>query len=470
MLFNSKEFILFLPFVIIVYYLIPHRFRWAMLLIVSYYFYMCWKAEYIILILISTIIDYISAILISKQPEKKKKQNYLMVSIFLNLGFLFTFKYLNFVTASINDVLSYFKATGEIPYSQILLPVGISFYTFQSLSYTIDVYNNKIKPEKHFGIFALYVSYWPQLVAGPIERASTLLPQFSEKKTFNYDNFVWGLNKIALGFFKKLVVADRLAPYVENVFGVFFSQSDSLSLLIAVFFFSIQIYCDFSGYSDIAIGSAKLMGYDLMENFKRPYLSKSISEFWKRWHISLSSWFKDYVYIPLGGNRTIKWRWYYNLFITFLISGLWHGANWTFIIWGALHGFYLVSAIAFAPILKKITAKFSILNTAFINILVTYILVLFAWIFFRAENLSHAILFIKKIFDFSFSWNILVISGFKGAFNLFLSFFAIFLLALSYLLPENLKIKYNLTFLIITTILIILLGVNGNAEFIYFQF
>ena len=278
MLFNSKEFILFLPFVIIVYYLIPHRFRWAMLLIVSYYFYMCWKAEYIILILISTIIDYISAILISKQPEKKKKQNYLMVSIFLNLGFLFTFKYLNFVTASINDVLSYFKATGEIPYSQILLPVGISFYTFQSLSYTIDVYNNKIKPEKHFGIFALYVSYWPQLVAGPIERASTLLPQFSEKKTFNYDNFVWGLNKIALGFFKKLVVADRLAPYVENVFGVFFSQSDSLSLLIAVFFFSIQIYCDFSGYSDIAIGSAKLMGYDLMENFKRPYLSKSISE------------------------------------------------------------------------------------------------------------------------------------------------------------------------------------------------
>lgn len=470
MLFNSTEFILFLPLVIILYYLIPHKFRWAMLLIASYYFYMCWKAEYVVLIAFSTLVDYYAALQMGKQKEKKKRKKYLILSMASNLGLLFGFKYFNFFSESFSDMMNLFSFSYQSPILNVLLPVGISFYTFQTLSYSIDVYNEKIKPEKHLGIFALYVSFWPQLVAGPIERASRLLPQFRKKVNLSYTNFLLGLNQIALGFFKKLVVADRLALYVDNVYGPFFQETNTISLLLGVFFFGIQIYCDFSGYSDIAIGSARLMGIDLMENFKRPYLSKSISEFWKRWHISLSTWFKDYVYIPLGGNRAIKWKWYYNLIFTFVVSGLWHGANWTFIFWGALHGFYLVSAIVFAPFLRKAGEKIKLLNSNFLNIMVTFILVMFAWIFFRAENLTHAFEYISKILEFDFTWQILTISGHKGPFNLFLSFFAILLLALSYLLPADFKFKRNLVFLITTTLLIVLLGNNGNAEFIYFQF
>ena len=287
-----------------------------------------------------------------------------------------------------------------MPLFNVLLPVGISFYTFQTLSYTIDVYNNKTPAQRHLGVFAVYVSFFPQLVAGPIERSNHLLPQFFREHDFSYIRVKAGLQKMLWGFFKKIVIADNLAILVDGVYNNVDNYS-GLTLIVATIFFTFQIYCDFSGYSDIAIGTAKVMGFELRENFKRPYFSKSIREFWQRWHITLSTWFKDYVYIPLGGNRTIKWRWYYNIFITFLVSGLWHGANWTFVIWGALHGTYLIIALAltnpkkqFSSLIQKQSKSFNKL----LDVTITFILVAFAWIFFRANNLDDAIYIISNLF------------------------------------------------------------------------
>lgn len=400
MLFNSLQFVIFFPIVIILYFLTPYKKRWILLLIASYYFYMCWKVDYILLIIISTLIDYICSNKMSQIKEKVKRKKWLLISIFSNIGILFGFKYFNFFSENIQTLFNNYNVFYEMPLFNVLLPVGISFYTFQTLSYTIDVYNNKTPAQRHLGVFAVYVSFFPQLVAGPIERSNHLLPQFFRKHDFSYIRVKAGLQKMLWGFFKKIVIADNLAILVDGVYNNVDNYS-GLTLIVATIFFTFQIYCDFSGYSDIAIGTAKVMGFELRENFKRPYFSKSIREFWQRWHITLSTWFRDYVYIPLGGNRTIKWRWYYNIFITFLVSGLWHGANWTFVIWGALHGTYLIIALAltnpkkqFSSLIQKQSKSFNKL----LDVTITFILVAFAWIFFRANNLDDAIYIISNLF------------------------------------------------------------------------
>ena len=401
MLFNSLHFVVFFPIVVILYFSIPHRFRWIFLVAASYYFYMCWKAEYILLILASTLVDYFAGIKMEEATTKKIRRRFLILSLCSNLGLLFTFKYFNFFSDSFQIVFDSLNLFIDSPTFRLLLPVGISFYTFQTLSYSIDVFMGKRKAERHLGYFALYVSFFPQLVAGPIERSTRLLPQFFEKHEFSLKNAGDGIKLMLWGFFKKVVIADRLAILVNQIY----NNSDlyeGFPLLLATYFFAFQIFCDFSGYSDIAIGAAKLMGFDLMENFKRPYYAKSISEFWKRWHISLSTWFRDYLYIPLGGNRVSKRRWYINLFITFLVSGLWHGANWTFVIWGAIHGFYLIFAIWTGKIMSKVYNFFRLFQGSwirkFVDVFLTFHLVLFAWVFFRANSLADAFHILGSIF------------------------------------------------------------------------
>lgn len=379
---------------IILYFALPHKYRWILLLAGSYYFYMSWKAEYIILIIVSTIIDYWAGIMMGKRPEKKKRKKYLILSLISNLGILFSFKYFNFFSESVTGFLNSINIFYDSPVFNVLLPVGISFYTFQTLSYSIDIYRGKKEPEKHFGIFALYVSFFPQLVAGPIERSTRLLPQFFEKHTFDYKNFTDGLKLMLWGMFKKVVIADRLAAYVNTVYNDAGTYT-GVTFIVATVFFAFQIYCDFSGYSDIAIGAAQTMGFKLMKNFDRPYYSKNISEFWKRWHISLSSWFRDYLYISLGGNRVVKWRWYYNLMITFTLSGLWHGANWTFLIWGALNGFYLITSIVSSGFRDKFNTTIGLSSRPqlhkYVKIFLTFTLTCIAWVFFRANSLGDAL-------------------------------------------------------------------------------
>lgn len=344
MLFNSIEFLLFLPTVVALYFAAPVRYRWGLLLAASFYFYASWKLEYLILIIISIAVDYFAGLRMAGKEERSQRAPYLVMSLIANLGILVGFKYFNFISDSIRAAFQPLNVFADMPHLEFLLPVGISFYTFQSMSYTIDVYRGDRGPERHLGRFALYVSFFPQLVAGPIERSTHLLPQFSEPKRFDYDRATSGLRLILWGFFKKIVIADQLALFVDQVYGAP-GEWHGAAVLLASYFFAFQIFCDFSAYTDIARGSARIMGYDLMENFNRPYFARSIREFWARWHISLSTWFRDYLYIPLGGNRVVKWRWYYNLMVVFVVSGLWHGANWTFVAWGFLHGAYLVISL-----------------------------------------------------------------------------------------------------------------------------
>ncbi len=374
------------------YYFVPHRWRWLLLLIASYYFYMCWKPEYAILMVISTTVAYTAALRIASADNGKQKKVILWTCLAVLLGILFAFKYFNFVNASLRELLGYFSIPVAIPYFNVLLPVGISFYTFQKISYVVDVYHDKVKPEKHFGIFAVYSCFFPQLVAGPIERAQHLLHQFYKKHEFSYDQAVSGLRLIIWGFFKKVVVADRLSILVKAVYDDPRSYAGP-PLIVATLFFAFQIYCDFSGYSDIAIGSARLLGFDLVLNFRQPYFSKSIPEFWRCWHISLSTWFRDYVYIPLGGNRVAEWRWYYNILVTFLISGLWHGANWTFAAWGAVHGCYMLVDSVFGKYRDELRERLHGLAGRMFdgaNIALTFCLATVAWIPFRARSFSAA--------------------------------------------------------------------------------
>ncbi|MBC7422991.1 MAG: MBOAT family protein, partial [Ferruginibacter sp.] len=343
MLFNSFHFLFFFIIVTIIYFLLPQNKKWIWLLISSCYFYMAFVPIYIIILGFTIIVDYFAGICIEGAKDKRRKL-FLIVSLIANIGTLCVFKYFNFLNENFSFLLHGFGLKNPIPYLSILLPIGLSFHTFQAMSYTIEVYRGNQKAERHFGIYALYVMFYPQLVAGPIERPQNLLHQFREKHHFNSDRVFDGLKIIIWGLFKKLVVADRLAIFVNGAFNYYDKQS-SFSLVLAIIFFSFQIYCDFSGYSDIAIGTAKVMGFDLMPNFKRPIFARSTGEFWKRWHISLSTWFKDYLYFPLGGNKVPVARRNFNLMLVFLISGLWHGANWTFVIWGGINGFYLVFAI-----------------------------------------------------------------------------------------------------------------------------
>lgn len=400
MLFNSFEFLLFFPTVIMLYYALPHKYRWILLLLASYFFYASWKAEYLLLIIISTLVDYFCAGRMAAIESKRRRKPFLYISLLTNLGILFGFKYFNFFRDNVNPLLEKVSMFGALPELEVLLPVGISFYTFQTLSYTIDVYNGKLKPEKHLGLFAVYVSFFPQLVAGPIERAPRLLPQFRQKFDFDYVRVRNGLMLMLWGFFKKMVIADRVAEFVNVIYGEPEAYS-GLTNLVGTYFFAFQIYCDFSGYSDIAIGSAMIMGYSLMTNFKRPYFATSVRDHWQRWHISLSTWFRDYVYIPLGGNRTVKWRWWYNLLVTFLVSGLWHGANWTFVVWGGIHGFLLVLGLwtdGFRKLIYKVTglSKAPKLLMA-IQIFIVFHLVIVAWVFFRAESIQDALVVLKNI-------------------------------------------------------------------------
>ena len=333
MLFNSIQFLIFFPLVTLIYFLLPHKYRWIHLLLSSCIFYIAFIPVYILILIFTIIIDYIAGIMIETRQDKKRK-SFLIMSIVANVGVLAVFKYYNFFLNNVNDLLlSFHITTHSFPLLGIILPIGLSFHTFQAMSYTIEVYRGNQKAERHFGIYSLYVMFYPQLVAGPIERPQNLLHQFREKHPFNSQNLLDGLRLMLWGFFKKVVIADRVSQYVTTVYGAP-EHYHYLNLVIATLFFFVQIYCDFSGYSDIAIGAARVMGFKLMTNFNRPYFSRNIQEFWRRWHISLSTWFKDYVYISLGGNRKGIKRMYFNLAVVFLLSGFWHGANWTYIIWG----------------------------------------------------------------------------------------------------------------------------------------
>ena len=390
MLFNSLAYAVFLPAVFVLYWVLPHKVRWPLLLVASYYFYMSWNAAYVVLIAATTLVSYGCALLLEKTRDAFRKKVYVSIALFISLGILFVFKYYNFAAGLLESI----HEAVRIPRLDVLLPVGISFYTFQTLSYVIDVYRGTTKAEHSLGVYATFVSFFPQLVAGPIERSNNLLPQIISEKRFSYESATYGIRLILWGLYKKMVVADNLAVFVDRVFGNV-RNYQGYSFVLAVFFFSIQIYCDFSGYSDIARGSAKLLGIDLMENFKSPYYSSSIREFWSRWHISLSTWFRDYVYIPLGGSRKGRFRTAVNNLITFLVSGLWHGANVTFLVWGGIHGTGQVAENLVLPDRKgkKKSAFRRILGVPLVFLFVTLV-----WVFFRADSLSDAVYVLSHFF------------------------------------------------------------------------
>ena len=474
MLFNTFEFLIFFFSVLIVFFSVPQKRRWFILLLASYFFYGYWKPSYLILIAGSTVADYLLSNAIGKSKNDRKRKKLLSISLILNLSLLLAFKYFDFLADSFNEILTTSDNSYKIKLLNLALPVGISFYTFQTMSYTIDVYNRKIKPEKHFGIFALFVSFFPQLVAGPIERASNLLPQFKRDTFIDYNRFASGAQLILWGLLKKALIADRVGLIANEIFNNH-EDYQGFTLIIGVICFAFQIYCDFSGYSDIAIGTARVFGYDLMKNFKSPYFASSLTDFWRRWHISLSTWFKDYVYIPIGGNKVLKWRWYFNLWITFLISGIWHGANWTFVLWGAIHGFGLVIENILS---YKRSDKFLLFKKLWI-----FSLICLAWIFFRANTISDAFTIIGNILSFDHyntsQLSLYIVPTNKNAvfsMDFILAYAGIFTLLFTEhqlivknrwrLIPKNIK----LVLFSVATVAFLLLGVFDINEFIYFQF
>ena len=413
MTFNSFEFLIFYPLVLLLYFVLPKASRPYLLLLASYYFYACSNIPLVLLILATTAVSYSAALLIEKSERKGIKRAALVATLTVCFGALFFFKYFNFLSESAAGIVSLFGGEASFVTLKLILPVGISFYTFQTLSYVIDVYKGGIRAEKSFVYYALFVSFFPQLVAGPIERPENLLPQLksvcgrderSGAYKWNREDAVKGAKHMLVGFFKKIVVADLISVYVNSVYNDA-SGVGAIGIIIATCLFAVQIYCDFSGYTDIAIGCARIMGIRLMKNFDHPYMAKSIKEFWSRWHISLSSWFKDYLYFPLGGSRCKRWRHLLNLMIVFLVSGLWHGAAWTFVIWGALHGLYQIVGILTGPsrdrLLKKMGIEVSSAPVVWIRRVVTFILVSFSWIFFRANSFSDAITLVSGLTDFS---------------------------------------------------------------------
>lgn len=441
-----------------------------MLLAASYYFYMCWKVEYMLLIITSTLVDYWAALKMSEKATKKERKPFLWISLIVNLGLLFYFKYFGFFIGNLNEMFSYFNILINFEYMYILLPVGISFYTFQTLSYSIDVYRGNAKPESHLGYFALYVTYFPQLVAGPIERSTRLLPQIKARPVVKSSDVRYGINKILLGFFKKLVVADNLALYVNETYGNL-EGSNGTQVYLASLFFGFQLFCDFSGYTDIAIGSARLMGVRLMENFRRPLWEASLSNFWSKWHISLTTWIRDYIYMPLrrAGKDIGGTSWYAafsTLFIMFVI-GLWHGASWNFIVFGLLHGAFLI--------LQRFTRLFPIFVwlrsnkfTLFFYTMFNFQLVILLGIFFRAPTMPDAWLTYTKIFtEFTLDINS-ILSAFK--FQIIMSCFFSLLLFSTVLLDKKLRFKYNWLYVTGMLAIILLLGADNSNQFIYFQF
>lgn len=482
MLFNSLSFAFFLPLVFVLYWFFTKKNlqrQNILLLISSYFFYACWDWRFMFLLLFSTLLDYFTGL--KMQNSQKQKKFWFWFSIIINLGFLGIFKYYNFFAESFADSVSHFGWTVSPFVLKIILPVGISFYTFHGLSYVIDVYKNKIKAERNFVDYAVFVSFFPLLVAGPIERATHLLPQIKKNRNFDYSKAVDGLRQILWGFFKKIVIADNCAQYANHIFNNS-AEMNGITLVCGAIFFAFQIYGDFSGYSDIALGTARLFGIELLRNFAFPYFSRDIAEFWRRWHISLSSWFKDYLYIPLGGSLGGNWKRIRNTFIIFLVSGFWHGANWTFIVWGFLHALFILPSIMMKTNRHhlEIVAKGKLFPTfkELLQMLLTFTLVVFAWIFFRAENMEHAINYISGIFSHSLFSS----PNFGNLENVWTNSILIWIfLMIEWIGREdqfaiegikNLKSKIVRWFFYICILLIIYFyGYFGSTvEFIYFQF
>ncbi|NJD03195.1 MAG: MBOAT family protein [Ruminiclostridium sp.] len=484
MLFNSLQYAVFLVLAVFIYFILPFRFRWIFLLGASYFFYMCWNAKYALLMLLSTVITYLASILIFRTKGGKLRAFYLIFSLVINLGILFLFKYFNFFNETAADLMLLLGVEYQPVRLSLLLPVGISFYTFQAVGYSIDVYTGKSKPQTHFGKYALFVSFFPQLVAGPIERIENLYPQFNKNHRFDFDRMKSGLLMIAQGLVKKVVIADRLAVLVNTVYNSP-DRHQGFHFVVATAFFAFQIYCDFSGYSDIAVGSARILGFELMQNFRRPYLAVSIGDFWKRWHVSLTTWFRDNVYIALGGNRK---RHLTNIMVVFLASGLWHGANLTFIIWGFLNGIYQVAGIKLKPLFTKIRELFGINNGSFlhngIRRIITFILVCFAWIFFRANSPGDTWLILSKLFvwNASFFENINSAAFGMDKADLLVSTAMITALMVYESIQERLSMgafvrnkPLVVRWLVYAAVfvLILLFGIYGDSngeQFIYFQF
>lgn len=400
MVFNSIAFLIFLPIVVLLFYLLPHKWRWLMLLAASCVFYMWFVPKYILILLVTIVIDYGAGVLMERYADRHKlKKTFFVISIVSTLTVLLVFKYLNFLTANLDQLCASLGMETHL-LTHIILPIGLSFHTFQSMSYVIEVYRGHQKAERHFGYYALYVMFFPQLVTGPIERPGNLLHQLHEEKEFRYENISKGMRLILFGFFVKMVVADHLGEYVDEVYG-HLDEYNSWSVLGCMFFYSFQIYCDFFGYSTIALGSAKLMGFDLMDNFRSPYLSKNIAEFWHRWHISLSTWFRDYVYIPLGGSRVKFGRWAFNILVVFVLSGIWHGAAWTFLLWGFAHGLLHIIEKALRNRFpsNESQSKWVRISVDALCVLKTFVLVTLFWVVFRATDLEH----LKAIFVTAFT-------------------------------------------------------------------
>lgn len=482
MLFNSVAFAFFMPIVFLLYWALPHRFRWMALLAANCWFYMSWDPKYIIVILLTTVVSYFSALFIEKTENKKRKKGILVIGVLITLVFLLVFKYTDFALTSVFKVLQLFAIPVQKTTLNLVMPIGISFYTFQMVGYIADVYTGKIKAEHHFGHYALFVSFFPNILSGPIERAANMLPQFKEEKKFIYDDAVYGLRLILLGFLKKMIFADSMSKYVDAVFN-HTEGTSGLAFIIAIILFTFQIYCDFSGYSDIAIGVARLLGIRLMDNFKQPYYASSVKEFWQRWHISLSTWFRDYVYIPLGGNRVSKPRKNLNLLLTFLTSGLWHGANWTFVLWGGIHGLYQIIENTIKSAWKKHHPQTPAKHPKTVHTLqtlLTFCLVAYAWMFFRANSITDAIYITTHLFQ-GYNWQQALIDTSMSYLSVAKILLAIVVLMLydyfslkKDLLSEMSKLKLPLRWLIYiaVTVLIIILSLHNGIkqEFIYFKF
>lgn len=476
MLFNSLHFLVFFIVVTTAFFLLKKQYRWSLLLTASCYFYMVFVPYYILILAFTIVIDYFAGILIESAGNKTKRKMWLVMSLVANIGILCFFKYYNFFNENVLALCQSLGMHDPLPFLNIVLPIGLSFHTFQAMSYTIEVYRGNFKAERHFGIYSLYVMFYPQLVAGPIERPQNVLPQFHRFADFDKKRVISGLRLMAWGLFKKVVIADRLTQLVDHFYNGP-QQYHGIGLLVATYFFTIQIYCDFSGYTDMAIGAARVMGIDLMENFRRPYFAKNIQDFWTRWHISLSTWFRDYLYIPLGGSRVSKFRTYLNVGAVFLISGLWHGASWTFVVWGAIHLIYVTCQMLFFnkvmlksdnPAIQKIL---NVLKTLFV-----FNLVAIAWIFFRANNLTDAFYILTHIFDLHH----IALADFTfyrfGLYSFILSIvFTVFMMIVEYNTKTDVSDfdknhTWDVLFVSICLILIINFGVFDGRSFIYFQF
>lgn len=481
MLFNSIDFAIFLPIVFILYWFVTNknlRLQNALLLVTSYFFYACWDWRFLFLLIFSTLLDYYTGLKMQDAKDQKRKRFWFWLSITVNLGFLGMFKYYNFFAESFSEAISHFGIQVNTWTLKVILPVGISFYTFHGLSYVIDIFKDRIKAERNFIDYAVFVSFFPLLVAGPIERATHLLPQIKKERTFDYAKAVDGLRQILWGIFKKIVIADNCAEFANQIFNSSADLSGSILVLGAIFF-TFQIYGDFSGYSDIALGTARLLGIDLLRNFAFPYFSRDIAEFWRRWHISLSSWFKDYLYIPLGGSKGGNWMRIRNTFIIFIVSGFWHGANWTFIIWGALNALFIMPSIIMNTNRNNLetVAQGKLLPTVkeFFQMAITFALAVFAWIFFRAENIGHAIQYISDIFKHPGSF---LLMGIYWKYKTIIILISIFVLiewigrdghyAISNI---GLKWKRPIRYAMYYAIIIAIFWFGGKEQqFIYFQF